>query len=139
MSATESNQQDEEKPVTNEINIKVKDQRGTAICFKMKRSIKLKKLMQTYCARNGYPQNSVRFLYEGEEIRETDTPEGLKMEDGDMIEIDIIGCKINLLVSDEEIAKRKKNFKMVLKPVTGYLSRYRKLVTSASTGAIFED
>ena len=86
MSATESNQQDEEKPVTNEINIKVKDQRGTAICFKMKRSIKLKKLMQTYCARNGYPQNSVRFLYEGEEIRETDTPEGLKMEDGDMIE-----------------------------------------------------
>ena len=56
-----------------------------------------------------------------------------------MIEIDIIGCKINLLVSDEEIAKRKKNFKMVLKPVTGYLSRYRKLVTSASTGAIFED
>ena len=86
MSATESNQQDEEKPVTNEINIKVKDQRGTAICFKMKRSIKLKKLMQTYCARNGFPQNSVRFLYEGEEIRETDTPEGLKMEDGDMIE-----------------------------------------------------
>ena len=86
MSATESNQQDEEKPVTNEINIKVKDQRGTAICFKMKRSIKLKKLMQTYCARNGYPQNSVRFLYEGEEIRETDTPEGLKMEDGDIIE-----------------------------------------------------
>ena len=86
MSATESNQQDEEKPVTNEINIKVKDQRGTAICFKMKRSIKLKKLMQTYCARNGYPQNSVRFLYEGEEIRETDTPEGLKMEEGDMIE-----------------------------------------------------
>ena len=52
----------------------------------MKRSIKLKKLMQTYCARNGYPQNSVRFLYEGEEIRETDTPDGLKMEDGDMIE-----------------------------------------------------
>ena len=86
MSATESNQQDEEKPVTNEINIKVKDQRGTAICFKMKRSIKLKKLMQTYCARNGYPQNSVRFLYEGEEIRETDTPEGLKMEEGDMTE-----------------------------------------------------
>ena len=56
-----------------------------------------------------------------------------------MIEIDIINCKINLLVSDEEIAKRKKNFKMVLKPVTGYLARYRKLVTSASTGAIFEE
>ena len=86
MNTSESSHQEDEKPVNQEINIKVKDQRGTAICFKMKRSIKLKKLMQTYCARNGYPQNSVRFLYEGEEIRETDTPERLKMEDGDMIE-----------------------------------------------------
>ena len=86
MNAAESSQQEDEKPVNQELNIKVKDQRGTAICFKMKRTIKLKKLMQTYCARNGYPQNSVRFLYEGEEIRETDTPEGLKMEDGDQIE-----------------------------------------------------
>ena len=86
MSVTEINQAEEEKPVIQEINIKVKDQRGSAICFKMKKSLKLKKLMQTYCARNGYPQNSVRFLYEGEEIRESDTPEGLKMEDGDQIE-----------------------------------------------------
>ena len=86
MDASESSHQEDEKPVNQEINIKVKDQRGTAICFKMKRSIKLKKLMQTYCARNGFPQNSVRFLYEGEEIREIDTLEGLKMEDGDMIE-----------------------------------------------------
>ncbi len=86
MSLPESSQQEDEKPVSQEINVKVKDQRGTAICFKMKRGIKLKKLMQTYCARNGYPLNSVRFLYEGEEIRETDTPQSLKMEDGDMIE-----------------------------------------------------
>ncbi len=61
------------------------------------------------------------------------------VEDGDIIDIDMVKCTINLLVSDEEIERRKKNFKMVLKPVTGYLSRYRKLVTSASTGAIFED
>ena len=86
MNHSESSQQEDEKPISQELNIKVKDQRGIAICFKMKKTIKLKKLMQTYCARNGYPQNSIRFLYEGEEIRETDTPEGLKMEDGDMIE-----------------------------------------------------
>ena len=61
------------------------------------------------------------------------------VEDGDKIHIDMLKCTIELLVSDEEIERRKKNFKMVLKPVTGYLKRYRKLVTSASTGAVFSD
>ena len=61
------------------------------------------------------------------------------VEDGDLIEIDMIKCSIKLLVSDEVLEQRRKNFKMVLKPVTGYLKRYRKLVTSASTGAIFEE
>lgn len=91
---------DDEKPNTNELNIRVKDQvshinqitfslliqNGTVVCFKMKKTIKLKKLMSSYCNRHGYPQNSVRFIYEGEEIRETDTPESLKMNDNDQIE-----------------------------------------------------
>ncbi len=61
------------------------------------------------------------------------------VQDGDQIEIDIIGCTINLLVSDEEIAKRKANFVMPKKEVKGYLKRYAQLVTSASTGAVFKD
>ncbi len=61
------------------------------------------------------------------------------VEDGDQIHIDMIKCTIELLVSDEVINERRKNFKMVLKPVTGYLKRYRKLVTSAASGAIFSD
>ena len=86
MNAAESRQQEDEKPVNQELFIKVKYQRGIATCFKIKRTVKMKKLMKIYCARNGYPQNSVRFLYEGKEIRDTDTPEGLKMVDGDQIE-----------------------------------------------------
>ena len=61
------------------------------------------------------------------------------VKDGDLIEIDIIGCTINLKVSEEEIAKRKAEFQMPKKEVTGYLKRYAKLVTSASTGAVFKD
>ena len=61
------------------------------------------------------------------------------VQDGDLIEIDIVGCTINLKVSDEEIAKRKKNFVMPKKEVKGYLKRYAQLVTSASTGAVFKD
>ena len=61
------------------------------------------------------------------------------VKDGDLIEIDIVGCTINLKVSDEEIAKRKAEFVMPKKEVTGYLKRYASLVTSASTGAVFKD
>ena len=61
------------------------------------------------------------------------------VEDGDMIEIDIIGCTIKLLVDDKTIEERKKNFKMPKREVSGYLKRYAQLVTSASTGAVFKD
>ena len=60
------------------------------------------------------------------------------VKDGDIIDIDIENCAINLRVSDEEIARRRENFKPLVKPVDGYLARYRASVTSASEGAIFK-
>ena len=59
------------------------------------------------------------------------------IEDGDKITIDIPNRKVNLDVSDEIIAQRKKNFtpKQGIE-VKGYLSKYRKTVQSASLGAI---
>ena len=59
------------------------------------------------------------------------------VEDGDIIDIDIENCLINLRVSDEDIARRRKNFKPLVKPVSGYLARYRASVTAASEGAVF--
>lgn len=60
------------------------------------------------------------------------------VKDGDLIEIDIPNCKINLLVSEKEIEERYKTFKPVVKEVSGYLKRYRESVTSAANGAIFK-
>jgi dihydroxy-acid dehydratase len=61
------------------------------------------------------------------------------IQDGDSIEIDIPARKINLLVDETELAERKKVFKPVVKEVkSSFLRRYAKLVTSASTGAVFE-
>lgn len=60
------------------------------------------------------------------------------VKEGDIIEIDIPARKLDLKVSQEELAKRKAMFKPPEKKVTGYLARYRKLVSSASKGAIFE-
>ena len=59
------------------------------------------------------------------------------INEGDIISIDIPEGKINVKLSDEEIAERMKNFvPKEPKIKTGVLGRYAKLVKSASTGAI---
>ena len=59
------------------------------------------------------------------------------IEDGEIIDIDIPNRKLELRVSDEELAKRKAAWvKPEPKIKTGYLSRYAKLTTSASKGAV---
>ena len=65
-------------------------------------------------------------------------PIGL-VEEGDIISIDINANTINVKVSDEELARRRANWTPKVKEVTGYLKRYRKLVTSADKGAILAD
>ncbi len=61
------------------------------------------------------------------------------IEDGDEITIDIPNRKLELAVSDEELAKRKAAWKKPEPKIkTGYLARYAKLTTSASTGAILK-
>ena len=61
------------------------------------------------------------------------------VEEGDTIEIDINANTINLLISDEEFAKRKAEWKpRQPKITTGYLVRYAKLVTSGAQGAVLE-
>ncbi|MDU5683447.1 MAG: dihydroxy-acid dehydratase, partial [Veillonella sp.] len=63
------------------------------------------------------------------------------VEDGDIINIDIPNGKLELAVSDEEIARRKAALKPFKSNVTGYLKKYALHVSSAAQGAIevFED
>ena len=61
------------------------------------------------------------------------------IEEGDIISIDIPANTINVKVSDEELAKRRENWKPVEPKVkTGYLARYASMVTSADKGAILQ-
>jgi len=60
------------------------------------------------------------------------------VEEGDIIRINIPENKLDVLVSDEVLAERKANWKPNLKEVTGYLARYRELVTSGNRGAVLE-
>lgn len=61
------------------------------------------------------------------------------VQDGDHIVIDIEARRMDAQVSEEEWAQRKANWKgFEPKVKTGYLARYSKLVTSASTGGIMK-
>ncbi len=61
------------------------------------------------------------------------------VEEGDIISIDIPGLKLDIRVSDEEMAARKAKWQpRAPKVTTGYLSRYEKMVTSGNRGAILE-
>ena len=62
------------------------------------------------------------------------------VKEGDIISIDIPAKKLMLNVSDAELEKRRKSLKPWTPAITtGYLARYAKMVTSASTGAVFKD
>lgn len=62
------------------------------------------------------------------------------VEDGDMISIDIPAHRIELLVGEDELTRRREHTgSKKLHPVSGYLKRYRALVSSADRGAILDD
>lgn len=59
------------------------------------------------------------------------------VKDGDIISINIPEYKIELKVSDEELASRKAEMPIKTKDnISGYLKRYSKMVSSADKGAI---
>ncbi len=61
------------------------------------------------------------------------------IENGDIIKIDILGGKIDVAISEEEMEARR--LKQVIKEPkikTGVLGRYARFVTSASTGAVLK-
>ncbi|WP_313340039.1 dihydroxy-acid dehydratase [Sedimentibacter sp.] len=61
------------------------------------------------------------------------------VEEGDIIKIDIKNNKIEFVVTDEELERRRAEWRP-RKPriTTGYLSRYAALVTSGNRGAVLE-
>jgi len=58
------------------------------------------------------------------------------VENGDIIYVNIPENRIELKVSDEELANRMKNFEPKQKQLSGYLKRYAAIVSSGASGAI---
>ncbi|MEI2727355.1 MAG: dihydroxy-acid dehydratase [Verrucomicrobiota bacterium] len=62
-------------------------------------------------------------------------PIGL-LKAGDRIRIDFPNRRMDILVSETELAERKQSWQPLTRDLTGWLARYRKLVTNASQGGI---
>ncbi|GAB6277928.1 MAG: dihydroxy-acid dehydratase [Rectinema sp.] len=61
------------------------------------------------------------------------------VREGDLIHIDIPGKKIDLLVDEAELARRRAEWKPYVQPVDSlFLNRYRRVVTSGMKGAVLE-
>ncbi len=61
------------------------------------------------------------------------------VEDGDIIALDLINRKIELQISDEEMERRRSQWRGFMPKIkTGYLARYSKLGTSASSGGVLK-
>ncbi|KAK2957652.1 putative Ubiquitin domain containing protein [Blattamonas nauphoetae] len=71
------------------LNVKVRSATGEEVYFKIKKNTALKKLMDAYCTRENLIPASVRFMFDGNRLKPTDTPEKLDMEDGDMIDASV--------------------------------------------------
>lgn len=58
-----------EKGGDEQINVRVVNQEGAEVFFKIKRTTALKRLMEAYCSRQGLSTTAVRFLYDGERLK----------------------------------------------------------------------
>jgi dihydroxy-acid dehydratase len=61
------------------------------------------------------------------------------VREGDLIDVDIPGKRLDILVDEAELARRRAAWKPYVQPVDSpFLNRYRRAVTSGMKGAVLE-
>ena len=68
------------------LKITVVAQNGANVAFAIKPTTTFSKMFDAYCGRMGVRAENVRFLYDGERLQPTGTPEKTGMKDGDIID-----------------------------------------------------
>ena len=76
------------------ISLKVRDQSGEVMFFKVKRDTKFIKIMQAFAVRKGLSVEDYRFTQDGNKLFEYDTPRMLDLVDEDQIDVILMqrGC-----------------------------------------------
>ena len=69
------------------ITLKVRDQAGEVMFFKVKRSTEMRKIFDAYAQRLGVNARNLKFTLDGERLKDTDTPKMLELTDEDQIDV----------------------------------------------------
>ena len=69
------------------IKLKVVDQNAYEVMFRVKKSIQMAKLKNSFAERARLEPGRLRFVYDGKRIQDTDTPESLEMDNDDLIDV----------------------------------------------------
>jgi len=75
--------------------------------FKVRKTIRMKRIMDQYAERSGRSRPALRFLIDGVRVNDEDTPDSLDMEDGDVVEVhqeQIGGYRRMMSISDVQTA-----------------------------------
>ncbi|CDW53454.1 Small ubiquitin modifier [Trichuris trichiura] len=79
--------EDSESAPDRSIVIKVVNQHGNDVSFRVKSQTSMEKVKRTYASRMQLPLESLRFQYEGRRITDDMTPESLKLQNNETIEV----------------------------------------------------
>jgi hypothetical protein len=75
------------KPDAEHVLLRVKDQHGAEVNFKIKKTAALRKLKDAFCNNQGRAPGSLRFFTpDGARVNDDSTPESLLLEDGDILD-----------------------------------------------------
>ncbi len=77
---------EEEKGETTQVTLRVKEQTGEEMFFKVKGTTKMQKVY-SYAQRRGVQPSAIRFMLNGQRIRPEDTPNMLELQDDDQIDV----------------------------------------------------
>lgn len=69
------------------ITLKVRDQAGEVMFFKVKRGTEMRKIFDAYAQRLGVNVKNLKFTLDGDRLKETDTPKMLELSDEDQIDV----------------------------------------------------
>eukprot|EP00172_Hildenbrandia_rubra_P003470 Plantae.Rhodophyta-Hildenbrandia_rubra.ctg5597.p1 GENE.Plantae.Rhodophyta-Hildenbrandia_rubra.ctg5597~~Plantae.Rhodophyta-Hildenbrandia_rubra.ctg5597.p1 ORF type:complete len:102 (-),score=19.68 Plantae.Rhodophyta-Hildenbrandia_rubra.ctg5597:367-672(-) len=84
---TKSDVKDKKPNIDSRLTVKVRDNNGGELIFKIKKTTRFEKVMAAYVQRMQGNPETYRFMFDGKRINKNETPEMLEMEDLDVIDV----------------------------------------------------
>ena len=69
------------------ITLRVRDQAGDEMFFKVKKETRFQKIIEAYAQRKGIGHASLRFMLDGERVQPDSTPKMLELEENDQVDV----------------------------------------------------